>query len=176
MDSSVDSFVPLGSYQTQHRFITTCGSLLPVCVPHGQDKTASFTLGVLSLECIILKSQKWLGLAAVSWIKLGRLNSRDCTQSQSQSNTFADWLNSPGNGSQVKILCNDFSFYMLKVLEIAFPGPWFEVLFSDVCYLFPSWNLIPSMGIHLYLRLYNSCYQSFQRCYCSCLCSLLLSL
>lgn len=46
---------------------------------------------------------------------------------------------------------------MLKMFEIAFPGPWFEVLFSDVGYPFPSWDLLPGMGIHMYLRLYNSC-------------------
>lgn len=38
---------------------------------------------------------------------------------------------------------------------MSFPGHWFDVLFSNVCYRSLSWNLLPSMGMHIYLRLHN---------------------
>lgn len=162
MDNSVYSFAPFGSYQTQHS-----GSPLHVHVPHEQDKTSSFTQVVLSPWMHHLEVWKMILFGYSVLNKAGKAL---------KVRIMLCWLNSLGNDSQVKILCNDFSVYMLNMLEIALPGPRFEVLFSDVCYLFPSWNLLPSMSIHMYLRLYNSCYQSFQMRYCSCLCRLLLSL
>lgn len=67
MDNSLYSFVPLGSYQTQHRSL--CMSIF-----HMNRKRVPASLQLFPhLECIILKYEKWLGLGAVSWIKLGRL-------------------------------------------------------------------------------------------------------
>lgn len=53
----------------------------------------------------------------------------------------------------------------------AFSGPWFDVLFSNVCHPFSSWNLLPSMGIHTYLRLYNSCVTSHFKGVTVCVCA-----
>lgn len=157
MDNSVCRFPHLGN---QHRFVLLV-TLFCMSVFHMNRTKFPVSLKLWCLVCITLKSEKLtcFGCSVLYW---------ETYSFKSQKGVFSSCLNSLGSGSQVKIPCSGFSFCTLKVLEIAFPGPWFDPLSSDVCYPSPSWNLLPSIGV--YLRLYHSCITSYFRVIIACVC------